>query len=465
MKSFKILTFGCQMNEHDSEKLAGLLKAEGYRESERLEDAGLVLLNTCSIREKAEQKFYSALGKLRELKELNPSIKIAVSGCIAQQEGNAVLRRAPYVDVLFGNQNIGNLPALLKEGADMRVSTEFAEGYEHAVIPASRESVVTSFVNIMYGCDNFCSYCVVPFTRGRERSRRPEDIIREIEELVNSGCREVTLLGQNVNSYGIITPPSPSYLKRGTEGALLKNIGERYCDFPELLRMINAIDGLLRIRFVTSHPKDLSDSLIDAMATLPKVCNAIHLPLQSASDSVLARMNRKYTFADYMNKLGALRDAVPDLAVSTDIIAGFPGETEDDFQATLLALENIRCDGIFAFKYSRRPNTAALKLSGHLPESAKDERLYKILELQDRIMQEKINARVGMVEEVLAEGPDKSGEPGRLAGKTRQGKIVNFEGKPELVGQLMQVKIIEGKKHSLIGELTCRPDRSGVTHI
>ncbi len=444
MKSFKIITFGCQMNEHDSEKLAGLLKAEGYSESEKLEDAGLVLLNTCSIREKAEQKFYSALGKLRELKEQNPSIKIAVSGCIAQQEGSSVLRRAPYVDILFGNQNIGSLPAMLDESAGRRVSTEFSEGYEHAVIPALRESVVTSFVNIMYGCDNFCSYCVVPFTRGRERSRRPGDIVREIEYLVKSGCREVTLLGQNVNSYGQINR------HRSVE---IEAFGapEYIYDFPELLKEINAIDGLLRIRFVTSHPKDLSDSLINAMAMLPKVCNAIHLPLQSASDNVLARMNRKYTFADYMNRLGALKDAVPDLAVSTDIIAGFPGETEDDFQATLLALEDIRYDGIFAFKYSRRPNTAALKLPGHLPEVVKDERLYKVLEVQDRIMQEKIDARVGMLEEVLVEGSDKSGETGRLTGKTRQGKIVNFEGKLELVGRLVQVKIIEGRKHSLIG--------------
>ena len=455
MKSFKILTFGCQMNEHDSEKLAGILKAEGYRESERLEDAGLVLLNTCSIREKAEQKFYSALGKLRELKEQNPSMKIAVSGCIAQQEGNSVLKRAPYVDVLFGNQNIGRLPSLL-EDSGQPASTEFPEGYEHAVISASRENAVTSFVNIMYGCDNFCSYCVVPFVRGRERSRRPGDIVREIEELVKSGCREVTLLGQNVNSYG----PVDRHQGAGHDdaGRPVSGASEDICNFPELLKEINTIGGLCRIRFVTSHPKDLSDSLIDAMANLPKVCNAIHLPLQSASDSVLGCMNRKYTFADYMEKLNRLKASVPDLAVSTDIIAGFPGETEDDFRATLEAIEDIRYDGIFAFKYSRRPMTAALKLPGHLPEKVKDERLYKVLEVQDKIMQEKIGARVGLVEEVLVEGPDKLSRGAihcarRLAGKTRQGKIVNFEGPPELVGQLVQIKITEGKKHSLIGVL------------
>ncbi|MHB8174805.1 MAG: tRNA (N6-isopentenyl adenosine(37)-C2)-methylthiotransferase MiaB [Nitrospirota bacterium] len=432
MKSFKIITFGCQMNEHDSEKMAGILKAEGYRESDRLEDAGLILLNTCSIREKAEQKFYSALGKLRELKETNPSLKIAVSGCIAQQDGKSVLKRAPYVDVLLGNQNIEKLPSLINEAAGradvVRAATEFPDGYEHAIIPATRGSAVASFVNIMYGCDNFCSYCVVPFVRGREKSRRPGDIIREVEALVRSGCREVTLLGQNVNSYA-------------------------GCDFPPLLRMLNAVEGLSRIRFVTSHPKDLSDSLIDAMASLPKVCNAIHLPLQSASDSVLARMNRKYSFADYMDRLSRLKNAVPDLAVSTDIIAGFPGETEDDFHATLRALEDIRYDGIFAFKYSKRPNTAALKLKDHLPENVKASRLDKVLEIQNRIMQEKINGRVGLIEEVLVEGPDKSGETGRLTGKTRQGKIANFEGQPELVGNLVQVKITEGKRHSLIGKL------------
>jgi tRNA-2-methylthio-N6-dimethylallyladenosine synthase len=436
MKSFKILTFGCQMNEHDSEKMAGLLKAEGYHESEGLDDAGLILLNTCSIREKAEQKFYSEIGKLRKLKEQNPTLKIAVSGCIAQQEGKSILKRAPFVDVLLGNQNIEKLPALIDEASGRPpASIEFADGYEHIIIPAARESAVTSFVNIMYGCDNFCSYCVVPFVRGRERSRRPEDIIHEIEALVRSGCREVTLLGQNVNSYG----------KRGNE--------ENHCDFSSLLEMINNIDGLERIRFVTSHPKDLSHSLIDAMAKLPKVCNAIHLPLQSASDGVLARMNRKYDFAGYMDKLDRLKDAVPDLAVSTDIIVGFPGETEDDFRATVQALEVVHYDSIFAFKYSKRPNTAALKLPGHLPEDVKVRRLDRVLELQDRIMQEKINARVGFIEEVLVEGPDKSGEPDRLSGKSRQGKIVNFKGPRSLVGKPVRVKITEGKKHSLIGEL------------
>jgi tRNA-2-methylthio-N6-dimethylallyladenosine synthase len=433
MKSFKILTFGCQMNEHDSEKMAGLLKAEGYHESESLDGVGLVLINTCSIREKAEQKFYSELGKLRKLKEQNPSLKIAVSGCIAQQEGKSILKRAPFIDILLGNQNIEKLPSLLNETSFRPpASIEFADGYEHIIIPAARQSALTSFVNIMYGCDNFCSYCVVPFVRGRERSRRPEDIVLEIEALVKSGCREVMLLGQNVNSYGK---------------------EESRCDFSSLLEMINNIDGLERIRFVTSHPKDLSGSLIDAMARLHKVCNAIHLPLQSASDGVLARMNRKYDFAGYMYKLNRLRNAVPDLAVSTDIIVGFPGETEDDFQATVQALLDVRYDSIFAFKYSRRPNTAALKLPGHVPEDVKVRRLDKVLELQDRIMQEKINARVGLVEEVLVEGPDKSGEPARLSGKSRQGKIVNFKGPRSLAGKLVRVKITEGKKHSLIGEI------------
>jgi tRNA-2-methylthio-N6-dimethylallyladenosine synthase len=438
MKSFKILTFGCQMNEHDSEKMAGLLKAEGYHESDGLDDAGLILLNTCSIREKAEQKFYSEIGKLRKLKEKNPSLKIAVSGCIAQQEGKSILKRAPFVDVLLGNQNIEKLPSLINKACGKPIaSTEFTDGYEHIIIPAARESAVTSFVNIMYGCDNFCSYCVVPFVRGREKSRRPEDIVLEIEDLVRSGCREVTLLGQNVNSYG--------KKRGGKEGS--------QCVFSALLEMINNIEGLERIRFVTSHPKDLSSSLIDAMAKLPKVCNAIHLPLQSASDSVLARMNRKYDFAGYMEKLDRLRNAVADLAVSTDIIVGFPGETEDDFQATVRALEDVRYDSIFAFKYSRRPNTAALKLPGHLPEGVKSSRLDKVLDIQNRILQEKIDARVGLIEEVLVEGPDKSGEPDRLSGKSRQGKIVNFQGPQSLAGKLVRVKITEGKKHSLIGEI------------
>ncbi|MGA2192881.1 MAG: tRNA (N6-isopentenyl adenosine(37)-C2)-methylthiotransferase MiaB [Nitrospirota bacterium] len=435
MRSFKILTFGCQMNEHDSEKMSGVLIKNGLELAGEAEDADLIILNTCSIREKAEQKFYSEAGKLRQLKKDNPALLIAVSGCIAQQEGKRILRRAPFVDIILGNQNMDRLPALLDEAAKRPVLTDFDEGYEHRPFPAARNGVVSSFVNIMYGCDNFCSYCVVPYVRGREKSRKPSDIVSEIMGLVAGGCREVTLLGQNVNSYGA-----------GLEGA-------DSCDFPALLGMLGDIDGLLRIRFVTSHPKDLSGSLVLAMSTLPKVCEGMHLPLQSASDSVLAAMNRKYTFGSYMEKLNALREAVPDIALSTDIIVGFPGETEEDFERTVRALEDIRYDGIFSFKYSKRPNTAALRMKGHIPEEVKSARLERVIALQNRITLEKNLARVGRIEEVLVEGPDKSGDSGRLTGKSRGGKIVNFEGDIALVGKLVHVKITEGKKHSLMGEI------------
>jgi len=434
MRSFKVITFGCQMNEHDSEKMSGVLSENGYRAAGDIEDAGLIILNTCSIREKAEQKFFSELGKLKRLKRQNPSLKIAVSGCIAQQEGERILRRAPFVDYIFGNQNIQDLPELLGDACDRaRVHTGFDPGYENAYIPAAREgSPVTAFVNIMYGCDNFCSYCVVPFVRGREKSRRPADIVREVESLVAGGVREVTLLGQNVNSYG-----------RDDDGT----------GFPELLELVNGVDGLERIRFVTSHPKDLSGRLVEAMAALPKVCESLHLPVQSASDAVLSAMNRGYTFDEYMEKVEALRRAMPDIALTTDIIVGFPGETEEDFEKTYRAVEDIRYDGIFSFKYSMRPNTKALKLPGHLPEDVKEARLERILELQNRITEENHAGRVGMVEEVLVEGPDRSGEPGRLTGRTRGGRIVNFGGDATLVGSLVHVKVTAGKKHSVVGEM------------
>lgn len=436
MRSYKILTFGCQMNEHDTEKMSGLLCSEGFRQADSLEEADLVLLNTCSIREKAEQKFYSELGKLRELKKENPALMIAVSGCIAQQEGAKILKKAPFVDLVFGNQNLKDLPGLIlkRENGIRLANIDFADGYEHSSLPESRLEGVTAFVNIMFGCDNFCSYCVVPYVRGRERSRKADDILNEIRGLVGKGCREVTLLGQNVNSYGKGLSDSDS------------------CSFPELLEKVDSIDGLLRVRFVTSHPKDLSDELVEKMASLPKVCENIHLPLQSASDNVLKAMNRKYTFASYMEKLGKLKAAMPDISLSTDIIVGFPGETDEEYESTYKALEDIGYDSIFSFKYSKRPNTAALKLIDHVPEDIKAERLETVIQLQNRITLEKNLSRVGKVEEVLVEGPDKSGLPGRVSGKSRGGKIVNFEGDTSLVGTIVKVMITEGKKHSLIGE-------------
>ncbi|RMG72096.1 MAG: tRNA (N6-isopentenyl adenosine(37)-C2)-methylthiotransferase MiaB, partial [Nitrospirae bacterium] len=349
MKKVYIQTWGCQMNFHDSERVLGLLNERGYMQVEDPRDADLILFNTCSIREKAEQKFMSTLGRLKHLKKRKKSLKIGVLGCIAQQSGEKLREKAPYVDYVIGPQNINRVGEALE--VDKGVLTEDNPEIATSEMPVYRETTVTAWVNIMYGCNNFCSYCIVPYTRGRERSRPAENIIREIEDLVKRGYKEVTLLGQNVNSY------------RGN------------VDFPGLLRLINRIEGLERIRFVTSHPKDLGDDLVEAMAECEKVCEHIHLPLQSGSDRVLKLMNRKYSFSQYMEKIRMLREAIPGIAITTDIIAGFPTETDDDHKATVNALKEIEFDGIFAFKYSKRPYTKAAKMDGHLLEEVKSERL------------------------------------------------------------------------------------------
>jgi len=443
MGGFKVLTFGCQMNEHDSEKMAGLLGAEGYESADSVESADLVLLNTCSIRGKAEQKFYSQLGRLKHLKKDNPSLIIAVSGCIAQQEGDRIFKRAPFVDFVFGNQNMQELPRLIASARNETRETlvGFTDGYEDLILPVVRESSVSAFVNIMYGCDNFCSYCIVPYVRGREKSRKADDVVAEIRAASDKGVKEVTLLGQNVNSYGT---------KHTGDGS-------GYPDFAGLLGMVSEVEGIERIRFVTSHPKDLSERLVRAMAELPKVCESIHLPVQSASDRILKLMNRGYTFSDYMKKVEMLRAAMPDIMLTTDLIVGFPGETGDEYEATVKAVRDIGYDSAFSFMYSERPGTAALKLDGHLEEEVKLRRLNELIEVVSDMIEAGNVSRVGMVEEVLVEGPDRTGEPGRLYGRSRGGRKVNFEGPrgndAGLVGRLVNVRITEGKKHSLVGDM------------
>jgi len=433
-RSFHIVTFGCQMNEHDSERIAGILEAQGYDHVSSPELASLVILNTCSIRQKAEQKFYSELGRLRELKQTNPGLKIAVAGCIAQQEGAGILARAPHVEMVFGPSDIANLPTVLERsraGDARAVATGGDPDYHRKNIRAARSDGIKAWVSIMYGCDNFCTYCVVPYLRGRERSRPAGDIVREVQELAERGYREVTLLGQNVNSYG-----------KGTREDV---------DFPELLRRVNDVPGIERIRFVTSHPKDLSNALAAALRDLPKICEAVHLPMQSGSDRVLAAMNRKYTAADYLDKIKRLRDAVPEIAVTTDIIAGFPGETDADFEMTMDALRTVGFDGIFAFKYSKRPNTAALKLPDHLEEEVKDRRLSRVLALQREVTDRKNQEQVGVVHEVLVDGHSRKG--GALAGRTRGNRVVNFTGPDDLIGRTVLVRITSANANSLSGEL------------
>ena len=429
-KKFYIHTFGCQMNFHDSEKISGVLLENGFSEAQGGEGADLIIFNTCSIREKAEQKFLSELGRLKKLKLQNPDLKIAVTGCVAQQMGGKLLKRAPYVDCIIGPQNLHAIkemtPLSIGENAEL-ASLE---------LPASRKKKPGAWVSIMYGCDNFCTYCIVPHTRGREVCRPWDGIRREVEGLAEEGFKEVTFLGQNVNSY------------------------RSEVDFPGMLALADRIEGIERMRFVTSHPRDLSDGLIRSFGSLKKLCEHIHLPVQSGSDDVLARMNRRYNLGEYRGKVERLRGLVPDIAITTDIITGFPGEIEDDHRATVAVLKEIEYDGIFAFKYSPRPGTAASVFKEQVPEAVRARRLDEILTIQNEITYKKNKALEGTVQEVMIEGPSEKNVR-KLTGRTRTNKIVNFEPRnndnpsvPEAVlpGEIVRLKIIRAGLHSLEGK-------------
>jgi len=435
MKSFHIITFGCQMNEHDSERMSGILQSQGLVPSATVDDAEMVILNTCSIREKAEQKFYSELGRLAHLKGRDGKrIMIAVAGCIAQQEGKKLLNRTPSVDLVIGPSDIARLSDMVeqrKDGGRPVVETGGDPEYHHKPVPAARTDGLKAWVSIMYGCDNFCTYCVVPYLRGRERSRLPRDIVTEVTGLADRGYREITLLGQNVNSYG-----------KGLEIP---------CSFTELLRQVQEVDGIERIRFVTSHPRDLSDGLIGAIRDLPKVCESLHLPVQSGSDRVLASMNRRYTSDEYRGKVLKLRDAVPAVSLTTDIIVGFPGEGDDDFAMTFQILRDVQFDTLFAFKYSKRPNTKALDLPGHLPEQVREDRLEQVFSLQKDITLRKNRQHIASVQEVLVEGESKKGKT--LTGRTRGNMAVNFAGPHHLKGSIVKVRISSAGPNSLSGDL------------
>ena len=435
MKSFHIITFGCQMNEHDSERMSGILQSQGLVPAATVDDAEMVILNTCSIREKAEQKFYSELGRLAHLKGRDGKrTMIAVAGCIAQQEGNKLLSRTPSVDLVIGPSDIARLSDMVeqrRDGGRPVVETGGDPEYHHKLVPAARTDGLKAWVSIMYGCDNFCTYCVVPYLRGRERSRPPRDIVAEVRGLAARGYREITFLGQNVNSYG-----------KGLETP---------CSFPELLRQVQEVDGIERIRFVTSHPRDLSDGLIGAIRDLPKVCESIHLPVQSGSDRILASMHRRYTSDEYRDKVLRLRDAVPAVSLTTDIIVGFPGEGDEDFAMTLQILRDMQFDTLFAFKYSKRPNTRALDLPGHLSEQVKEDRLEQVFALQKDITLRKNGQHVGTVQEVLVEGESRKGKT--LTGRTRGNMAVNFAGPRHLKGSLVKVRITSAGPNSLSGDL------------
>ncbi|MDQ1330697.1 MAG: tRNA-2-methylthio-N6-dimethylallyladenosine synthase [Thermodesulfobacteriota bacterium] len=450
-KYLYINTIGCQMNVYDSEQMVRRLKPLGYEISPSMEAADLIIVNTCAIREKAEQKAFSFLGRLTALKRKKPELIICVGGCVAQQEGRMILERVHNVDLVFGTHALNRLPEHIRKISlkrcrisDVEMTKEIIE-FPSEIKPGIEDGI-TRFVTIMRGCDNYCTYCVVPHVRGPEISRRPENVVNEIRELVEAGVKEVTLLGQNVNSYGI---------------------KEGLCSFPELLKFVNEIEGLLRIRFTTSHPKDLSEGLISAFAGLEKLCSHIHLPVQSGSNSVLKRMNRKYTRELYIDKIERLRKISPDLAITSDIIVGFPGETDEDFKATLDLVKEVEFDGLFTFGYSDRKNAPAAKFSDKVPDDKKNKRLQELLELQEYYTVKKNRALIGSTALILVEGFSKKQGDGDVqegftgvhwTGRTATNKIVNFvdenflSGDTALIGKIINVKIEKAFSHSLLGK-------------
>ncbi|MGZ6226048.1 MAG: tRNA (N6-isopentenyl adenosine(37)-C2)-methylthiotransferase MiaB [Syntrophales bacterium] len=435
-KNLFIYTFGCQMNVHDSEKIAALMEKSGYASVHDVEKADLIIINTCSIREKAAQKVYSQLGRLRKFKKRKPNLIIGVGGCLAQQWGTKFIERVPHLDLVFGTHNIHSLPDLITTIEETRqpvVRTEFHERVKSLGIAAPNvNGKVTAYVTIMQGCNNFCSYCVVPHLRGKEESRSLPEIVKEVEVLAGGGIKEVTLLGQNVNSYG-------------------KAIGNGH-DFADLLHEIGSIGGIERIRFTTSHPKDLSDRLVRCFSEVDKLCEHIHLPVQTGSDRVLKMMNRCYTNADYCERVAELRSIYPDISITSDIIVGFPGEADRDFQATIDMMEKIRFDNIFSFKYSERDGTAAVELGDKVGEGVKSDRLKIVQALQEKHTLEKNEAMIGNTEEILVEETSKNSKED-VSGRTRTNKIVNFRGSHELIGKIVSVLITDAYQHSLRGRL------------
>lgn len=451
-KVFYIKTFGCQMNERDSEIMAQSLAGHGYVEGMEVAESDLVILNTCSIRAKAEQKVMSLLGYLRKIKINRPQMKICVAGCVAQQEGKRIIERMPHVDLIVGTQNIYNIGALLEKVAvkGRQVVTDLADDYsiprflpeitssgvmdEVAPSPASAGQF-KKFVTIMQGCNNYCTYCVVPYTRGREISRKVDDIIDEVKVLVGGGVREITLLGQNVNSYGktnSVTESDPAF------------------SFADLLREVAGVKGLERVRFTTSNPKDLTDKLMRCFGEIDNLCPQFHLPVQAGADEVLKRMNRKYTISDYLGQVKKLRQYRPGLALTTDIIVGFPGETDDHFEGTMSLLEKVRFHGSFSFKYSDRPGTRASGFQDKIPEDVKSARLARFQKRQDEISLERNQEYVGSVRKVMVEEATVE----RSMGRTDTNHIVHFDSclnaRP---GDMLQVKIIHAGQHSLKGEV------------
>ncbi len=434
-RKYLIETYGCQMNEHDSEKLEGFLAQMGYIKTVSRENADLIIFNTCCVRENAELKVYGKLGALKHLKKKNEDLIIAVCGCMMQQEHvvKYIQKTYPHVDLIFGTHNLHNFPALLEKtltNKEAIVDVWNQEGEIIEGLPVNRRYGIKSFVNIMYGCNNFCSYCIVPYTRGRERSREVSDVLTEIEDLVANGSKEVMLLGQNVNSYG---------------KTLANNV-----DFADLLERAVKISGLERIRFMTSHPKDLSDKLVDTMAKHRKICNHMHLPLQAGSNKVLKEMNRKYTQEDYLEIVNKMKVKIPDIAITTDIIIGFPGETEEDFKETLAVAKAVEFDSAFTFLYSIREGTPAATKAGQVPEEEKKIRFQALKELIDETAYQNNQQYLNQEVSVLVEGNSKKNDH-VLTGRTETSKTVNFKGDEKLIGEMVTVKITAAKTYSFDG--------------
>jgi len=442
MSKLHLITYGCQMNEYDSERVAGLLRQSDYELTDRAEDADLILLNTCSIREKAEDKVYSQLGALKHLKRANPELVIGVMGCMAQLQQGRIQERAPYVDLVFGSPAIARVQDLVaRVRRERRPVLETGEGPLIKITARPQGAGrLKAFVTVMEGCEKHCTFCVVPTTRGRERSHPPAVIVQEIRELVAQGCREVTLLGQTVNAYGRDLAPA--------------------IDLADLLEQVDAISGLARIRFTTSNPYNLTPRLMRAIRDVPKVMEYLHLPLQSGSDRILERMNRGYTRARYLELIAELRETVPDIALSTDLILGFPGETDDDFEQTVDMVERVAYDNVFAFRYSRRPGTPAADMPDQVPDAVKAERNTRILEVATRVGAARSRALEGRVVDILVEGVSRK-HAHEATGRTPCNRVVNLdpEGR-DLTGEVVPVRIRQALPHSLRGELVDGARRS-----
>jgi tRNA-2-methylthio-N6-dimethylallyladenosine synthase len=443
-KKLFIRTFGCQMNEYDSDKMADVLNAsEGVVKTDNPEEADIILFNTCSVREKAQEKVFHDLGRVRHLKQLNPNLVIGVGGCVASQEGEAIIARAPYVDVVFGPQTLHRLPQLIadrKANGKAAVDVSFPEIEKFDAMPPSEVKGASAFVSIMEGCSKFCTFCIVPYTRGGEVSRPFTDVLTEVADLAANGVGEVTLLGQNVNAY-----------RGDMEGT------EEKADLALLIEYIAEVPGIERIRYTTSHPREMSQRLIDTYATQPKLVSHLHLPVQAGSDRVLAAMKRGYTTLEYKSIVRKLRAARPDISLSTDFIVGFPGETDEDFEKTMKLIEDVGFDSSFSFIYSPRPGTPALELEDSTPADVKSARLSRLQKRIDEQAQVISQSMVGSVQRVLVEGTSKK-DAQELAGRTDNNRIVNFAGNARLINTFVDVRITSALPHSLRGEIVIRED-------